>query len=378
MPSAKPKKTSTTVLILLVILGILAALGVRLWASGQAQAITGPTSLRLGDDGQVYAIGDRQLLVFSEGGDLLERIPLARFGLDEFVGDFWVKGVSGQQEILLRAPRPEGGIARWLRVQLRIGGDGRDQMPAGQAALRWCPLAGGACRPFGPDFRSTRTFRLAVEAATGAVLIADTAQHRLLRLDAQGKLQATSPQNFEFPNGMVFGRDGLLYVADTNHHRIAAVNPGIQGFGEVRHAFNVEVNASSPDRKWPMGLVQAPDGAFWTINAASGMAFGDLIVYEEDGRVRQKLDQAIGADPLSLLLTKDRVLVADPHNFRIGTFDLEGKPRRAFGDEAFSMEMAERQRQRKRFEATSTWALLAIAMLTLAAFLIQRRQRTAS
>jgi hypothetical protein len=239
-------------------------------------------------------------------------------------------------------------------------------------------LAGGACRPFGPDFRSTRTFRLAVEASTGAVLIADTAQHRLLRLDAQGRLQATSPQHFRFPNAMVIGRDGLLYVADTNHHRIAAVNPGTSGFGEVRHAFNVAVKESTPDRTWPMGLAQTPGGAFWAINAASNMAFGDLITYEEDGRLRQKLDQASGADPLSLLVVKDRVLVSDPHSFRIRTFDLEGKPRRAFGDEAFATEMDVLQGQRKRLEAISSWAFVSIAALGLAAVVIQRRQRAGS
>lgn len=357
-------------LVAAVIVGVLLASGVRLWASGQAQDISGPTRLRLCEDGKVYAVTGEQLLVLTDTGELLDQIPLSRFGLHEFVGDFWV---NAQQEILLRAQRPEGGLRRWLRVTWRIGGDGGDQMPEGIAALQWCPLAGGPCRPFGPSFRSTRTFHLAIEKASGAVLIADTAQHRLLRFDSKGALQGSNAEHFRFPNALLIGQDGLLYVADTNHHRIVAVALDVQGFGKPQREFAVQTASSTSDRRWPMGIAQTPDGAFWTINANGNMADGDLMVYGNDGHFKQKLHLPPQADPLSLLLVKDRVLVADPQSFQIQTFDLQGGPRRAFGDEAFNTHMAQLQRKRQRFAALSTGTLVAIVALALMAFAIQRR-----
>jgi hypothetical protein len=364
------------ILVIAIIVSLLLALGVRLWANAQASTIMGPTNLRQGSDGKVYAVTADQLLVFTDGGELIKRIPLSRFGLNEFIGDFWV---NNAQDILLRAQRPEGGLTRTLRVLFRMGGDGGDQTPAGQAALQWCPLGSAQpCRPFAPGFRSTRTFRLAMDPPTGAVLIADTAQHRLLRLNAKGDIEASNGQHFRFPNAMQIGSDGLLYVADTNHHRIAAVNLAAAGFGELRQEFNVETATSSPDRRWPMGIAQAPDGALWTINAGPDMAYGDIMVYETDGRLRQKLALPPQADPLSLLMVKDRVLVADPRNFQINAFDLQGTARRAFGDEAFAQAMSELKQRKKQYNTISTGALITMVVLFAVALLVQRRQASAA
>lgn len=358
--------------IVAIIIGLLLAVGVRLWSHCQAAAVTGPTALRQGADGRVYLVAADHLMAFTEHGELLQRIPLSRFGLDEFVGDFLI---STDRQILLRARRPEGGLARWLRVQFRIGGDGGDQTPPGEAALQWCPLAGGPCRPFGPGFRSTRTFRLALEPATGAVLIADTAQHRLMRLSAKGVLEATSASGaFRFPNALLIARDGLLHVADTNHHRIAAVSPGAANLGELRHEFAVQTASSSPDRIWPMGLAQAPDDALWTINASGNMAYGDVMVYEADGRPRTRLKLPANADPLSLLALKDRVLVADPVNFDVNAFDLQGQPMRRFGDDEFFRAMEALQRDKKRYDSISNWSMLALLALAGLAWLVYRRQ----
>jgi hypothetical protein len=288
------------------------------------------------------------------------------------VGDFWI---SGAQRILLRAQRPEGGIARALRVALRIGGDGGDQTPPGQAALQWCPLAGGPCQPFGPGFRSTRTFRLAMEPDTGAILIADTAQHRLLRLSAKGEVEAVSSAGqFRFPNAMVLASDGLLYVTDADHHRVAVVNPAASAFGELRHEFNVRAAPSSAGKYFPMGIAQAPDGLLWTINANSDMSYGDVMLYELDGRARTKVALPVNADPLSLLALKDRVLVADPQNFQINAFDLQGQPLRRFGDDAFFQEMDELRQAKNRYDTISSGALVVLLALLGVAILVYRRQ----
>lgn len=355
--------------IIATIISLLLAVGVRLWAHGEAAAITGPTALRQAADGQVYAVVADQLLVFTAQGEMTQRIPLSRFGLHEFVGDFWV---NADRQILLRAQRPEGGIARVLRVIFRIGGDGGDQNPPGQAALQWCPLSGAEpCRPFGPGFRSTRTFRLAVEPATGAVLIADTAQHRLLRLSAKGVLEAMSASGaFRFPNALLIAKDGLLHVADTNHHRIAAVSPAPARLGALHHEFKVQTDSSSPDRIWPMGIVQSADDALWTINAKENMAFGDVMVYEPDGRPRTKLTLPINADPLALLALKDRVLVADVRNFEINAFDLQGRPMRRFGDDEFFQAMDSLKRDKQRYDSISNWSLLALLALGGLAWLV--------
>lgn len=356
-------KTWIPLIALAVIVALLLCVGTRLWASGQAASITGPTHLKSDGNGRIYVgLADR-LLVFSETGDFMERIPLSRFGVDELVGDFWVDG----PEILLRAPLPEGSIARTLRVLLRIGDHGSDQAAGGQAVLQWCSLTNGSCRPFAPQFRSTRTFRLWKERASGAMLVADTAQHRLVRLQADGTIEAASPPSFKFPNALQVGQDGLLYVADTNHNRIVAVNPAADDFAGKKHDFRINTAESAPGKVWPTGLAQAQDGALWVINGNQNVAYGDLMIYKPDGSFRNKVDQPAGADPSALLAVKNLMLVADAAQFEIRTFDLGGRYLRPFGEKDLLQEMTELKNSKARFQAISTAAFLLLIGLSLAA-----------
>ncbi|KAF0813594.1 hypothetical protein IGB42_01945 [Andreprevotia sp. IGB-42] len=363
-----PRRTRAALAITVMLLILL---GLRVWSSGQAAAISGPTHLRSGDDGKVYLVLTDALLVLSPQGQLLDEIPLSRFGVERLIGDFWV---SNQQQILLRAGQDGGGLLRSLRIFNRVNGDGGDQMPAGQVTLQWCALATGNCKPFAGGFRSNRTFKLWRDAASGAFLVADTAQRRLLRLRVDGEVEASSGQDFAFPNTLQLGPDGLLYVADTNHHRIVAVDPQVASFGAERNAYPVQMDILR-GRDWPNALAVAGDGTRWVVNAGPDMAHGDLLVYEKDGRIRHEITLPDGADPLSILIVDTRVLVADTGRFVIHVFDPAGNALPAFGDAAFQQELQQAAHAKLVYSRISTGAMGLLIMVFIAALLLYRRAK---
>lgn len=62
--------------VLALLLIILGALALRLWASNRSLMIEGPANARLGPDGLVYIVTDTALYVYDQDGGLDDYIPL--------------------------------------------------------------------------------------------------------------------------------------------------------------------------------------------------------------------------------------------------------------------------------------------------------------
>ncbi|SMC25756.1 hypothetical protein SAMN02745857_02270 [Andreprevotia lacus DSM 23236] len=364
---------------LLAGLGLLLAFALWWWSNGSAHAVRGPTHLQLGGDGRVYVGLEQELVVFNQNGVQQERIPLSRFGVDMLVGDFLI---DKQRRIILRRPVGDGPPGKGLRVYMRKNGKGIDEVPEGDTALQRCPLQGGTCEPFAPAFRSTRTFKLWLDEKRNALFLADTAQHRLLRLSRDGELQARSEYGYRFPNTVQIGHDGLLYVANTDFHRISAVSPEQADFGTVRDERFLSDSELDRRSDFPAAAAEAADGTLWVIDDDHHMANGKLLMLPANGTAQTlEIEQPSGADPTALLAIGKRMLVVDPGRLEVRQYDLNGKILAPFGDAAFRSGLESQFLQKRVMRALSYFAvalLLALGAALIALNILQRREQQAA
>src|SRR5262249_61374746 len=96
-----------------------------------------------------------------------------------------------------------------------------------------------------------------------------------------GFAQRTDPAAFVVgPTGLGLGRNGVLYVADTEMNRITAIS---QAVTRSSSAGTGKVLTSGGKLNAPLGLAIAPGGDVLTVNGGGGRVLGTTPSGMEDG-----------------------------------------------------------------------------------------------
>ena len=188
-------------IVVTALLGFVAsAVALSIWSGIRAAEIVGPTVMKSDADGNVWLLFDRDLYRLNPEGAVSQILSLDALKVDA-VADF--------------LPEPSGGLL--------VGDARRKQIfryNQGGSTARVITLRDR------PDERSLGTFKFDVDRTTGKVFIADTTLHMIQVFDADGRhvksfgQQGEGPTSFHFPNRITVGPDRLLYIADTNNHRV--------------------------------------------------------------------------------------------------------------------------------------------------------------
>jgi len=315
------------VVAILVICAVLLAVSIWTWANGSAKSIGGPSELIVDPEGHLYIQMQNQLLEHEADGTFIRRHDLSTLGVDAVIGAlaFFPDG-----DLLLRLGRDDRTFFDKLRAFLRWKNT-RSVVPADVATgLHRCNLTTGSCRPFGPeaiDFKAA--YGVLIDGNSGHVYIADTTRHVLRKFDTSGRQIAGPAVGFRFPNHLVL-QDGSLLVADTNHHRIARVDPSTGTFGRQLGAFDIApAAANAGGQTWPSHLERVAD-SWWVNNMTAAMDDGGIYRFDNDWKFAGKVDLPAGADPISLIVFNDEVLVSDWKNDTVHRVSLAGNYLGAF------------------------------------------------
>jgi DNA-binding beta-propeller fold protein YncE len=168
-------------------------------------------------------------------------------------------------------------------------------------------------------------------APDGSLYIADSNNHRIQHLDADGNVlhtwgsyadssQGDAPGGTFFePWGITVGPDGSVYVADTWNHRIQKFTPE----GEFLTMWGYFGQAEAPDAMWgPRDIKMSPDGVVYVSDTGNKR----IVLFDSEGNPISEFGEA-GLlpgqfdEPVGIAIdTQNRVFVADTWNQRIQSF----------------------------------------------------------
>jgi sugar lactone lactonase YvrE len=182
-------------------------------------------------------------------------------------------------------------------------------------------------------------------AADGTIYVADTWNHRIHKLDAEGNLvtawglfgqygpgDAGGQSAFYGPRGVTAGPGGRVYVADTGNKRVQVFEPEGQftfqwGGGGVLEGYLDE----------PVGIAVGPDGAVYVADTWNRR----VQVFDADGTFLRQWPIA-GWDtglpdekPYLAVDAEGYVYVTDPGHYRVLVFDSLGNYVLSFGQYGF-------------------------------------------
>jgi len=354
-------------LVVLVIILVILAMGLWTWGSGQAKAIGGPAELLTDPSGHVYIQIQNQLLEHDDAGRFVERHDLGKLDVERVLGAI---GFFSNGDMLLR----RGADSRTLRDNLRAffrRTNVKSLTPdsSGEGLYR-CNLRTSECAVFGQeaiDFKAA--FGLFIDRRSDAVYISDTTRHVLRKYSADGEAVAGPAAGFRFPNQILL-HDGLLLVADTNHHRIRAVDPTTDAFAEELASFDVVPDdARRAKRTWPSHFTHVGD-MWWVNNMRTGMNEGAIYIFDDDWHYRRKVALPSGADPIALLPLLGEVLISDWNNDRVHRVSAAGELLGDFQSPGLAQVISESAQARGQFQAVA-YLGVAVFVLLIAVLLVK-------
>ena len=370
------KKAHVTYTAIFLIVLIVLFLFLRVWSAARAVSVVGPTAIRQGGDGVIYILSNKFLYLHDKDGGFLDKIPLSKFGIDQFIGDFWI---YKNGDILLRRE-----VSRKLTISgeaemfARTGAGEKDRLGTGESILQRCSVETFQCKNFGKGgdvFDKITNFKLFMDEEKGVTYLADTVGHQLLILDDNGFVIRKSNTPFQFPNQIALEDDGLLYVSDTNNHRVVAVKTEKENFGSVDKEFKIVHPRDPLKPTWPMALAHMQNKKWWIINADDNMSDGTVMILNEKGAFEKVLRLPDNADPLCLAVVGDIALISDPRLMRVYTVSQNGGLSDDFGSPLFKLDLSELLRERRTYELIATMSMWSLFILLSGALLLARAAR---
>lgn len=330
-----------------VIIGMLLALFVIWYATDQANSHYGPSKIRVTQQGEIWILSDGVLHVLNATGVVQRSLRLKDWDRASLPSDFFPLATG---ELLLAEPDTH-------------------EIYRCHPNASCAPLLAGTRSVVG---RTRNAMLLAVDEARQRLYVADNAGHRLLLFDLAGKLlDATGKQSarFWYPNQIEL-QDGELLVANTNYRKVERLSVADDRFGEASWTLRTMTAQVRPGRKWPMSFVALPNGQWWVAIAQEGMRRADVAMFNATQSSTGYIALENDADPVSMVLAGNRVLLADTEHYRIRQADLQGHPLPDFGSVAFRQSLAQQAQDAASWRQVRMAAQAGMIVLPLLAILM--------
>ena len=370
----------------LVIIGAIAAIATWMWGSGEAKAIGGPAQLVVDGNGHLYVQIRNSLLEHDADGNFVREHDLRNIGVDMLLGGL---GFFSNGDLLVRRGPDTRSFLDNLRAYQRKANEDSLSPDAPETGLYRCQLASRECSVFGGeaiDFKAA--YGVYIDRETDEVYVSDTTRHLLRKYAADGSVLAGPVSGFRFPNGMII-EDGRLMLADTNHHRVVALDPATDAFADELDSIDVVPGAAQrAGHTWPNDVARVGDD-WWVNNMQTGMDYGGIYVFDENWRFKRRVPLPEGADPIDIEPVGDAVFVSDWYNdtvWRVDPLTFDVAPLESSG---FAKFIAASEEQRRQYRMIA-WLGIALFAFIIVALLVkailtrspdesaaQKRERTA-
>ncbi len=332
------------------------------WASGTASSYGGPAELRMAPNGHAYVQIQNYLVEHDESGGWVQTHDLSELGVELFLGSF---AFFANGDLLLRLGPDSRSFMDNFRAYKRETNQNSVVPEGPDSGLFRCSLTSMDCERFGEagtDFKAA--FGVYIDWHTDDVYFSDTTRHLLRKFSADGIEQAVSEESFKFPNQLML-RDGQLLVADTNHHVVHVVQPGVLDFGtSIERKSVVPAAARNAQQTWPSHFARVGD-TWWVNNMMTGMNNGGVYVFDSDWTYQRRLELPGGADPIAILPVGDEVWVSDWNNDVVHRLSSEGSPLPNLNSAGLESILEESRGQRFFYTVLSFTGVVLVAFMFL-------------
>jgi hypothetical protein len=308
----------------------------RLVALGKLTANEGPQALERDGHGGSYLATSRELLHLDEQGNVRERRSADMLGLKEINAI-----ASGTDGVL------------WL-------------YDSEARRIFRCTTAALACTGTTADIGLDKNVSLAWLTTQQQLLVADNAHHRLLTLDAGGRLLSAGGKAWHYPNQLMSTPDALL-LADSDRWQIVKLDAA----GKTR----LDVALATTER--PYRYARRNNGhenEWWVIEAGVSLLDGRLRHYHSGSSDRIALP---ASDPVALLDNGSDILVASKADWQLLALDPHSGNALPYGSAALQQEFRDHERAstgaRKERSRLPLLMLALMAPALLGGVVLQRR-----
>lgn len=351
----------------LIILGAIAAIATWMWSTGEAASIGGPSQLVVDPNGHLYVQIQNSLLEHDADGNFVRQHDLRDIGVEMLLGGL---GFFSNGDLLVRRGPDARSFVDNLRAYQRKTNEDSLAPHAPETGLYRCSLATRECSVFGSEpFDLKAAYGVYIDWQTDEVFISDTTRHLLRKYAADGSALAGPVAGFRFPNGMVIV-DGRLMLADTNHHRVVALEPATDAFADELDSIDVVPGAAQrAGQTWPNDVARVGDD-WWVNLMKTDMDYGGIYVFDDNWRFKRRVPLPEGADPIDIEPVGNDVFVSDWYNDAVWRIDPVTLKATSFESSGLATLIADSVERRRYFEMIA-WLGIALFGMILAALLIK-------
>jgi len=305
-------------------LGFIAGLGLRIYGSSQTSHYIGPGHMAAGG-GRVYVSVNGHLFVLTDIGDTL--LHLAPEQLD-MQGDVTDLRIMPDGRLLVAERRP--------------------------ARIRLCDTTNWSCQTVKARLAPTLTNQFKVlPAPDGKLLyVTDSTQKgALYQLNmATGALRPILQGVLSNANDLQWSANGLLWVADSGHHRIVQLRLNGNRAQLTGIPFSTKNRASYENRTWPMMLQPLPGGEWAVTQPTSRGGKADILLYKDARTPERRLPLDDNIDPTDLVMANGWLVASDIEGYALYSVDTVTGTARRWGDQMINRWLSDQESQRKLFE----------------------------
>jgi hypothetical protein len=306
-------------------LGFLAGLGLRIYGGAQIEHYIGPDHMATGN-GKVYINANGNLFVLTDIGDTLQHLAPAQLDIQGNVTD------------------------------LRMMPDGRlliaERRPA---RIRLCDTTRWTCRVVQVphlDRKLSNQFKVLPAPDDNTLYVTDsTRKGPLYRIDiAAATIKPILEGELNYANDIQMSADGLLWVADSGHHRIVQLKLKDGQAQLTGFPFSTKNRASYHDRTWPMMLQSLPGGGWAVTQPTSHGGQADILIYKDAQTPERRLDLNDDIDPTDLIVANGWLVASDINGNALYSIDTATGGSERWGDSTINNWLNEQKSKSKLYK----------------------------
>lgn len=316
MDNQKTNNAVNPLVAILIILIFGSLFGLKFYFYQQAADIAKLSHIKTAPSGNVFIRLGEELYDYTPSGELNRIINLTDLNIADHFGDF---DFFSNGDILINRDEFLPNFKDRIETFRRDANTNLSKPKPGRGLQR-CDLTTLSCSLFTDQIPMLQgAFYLFIDRATDDVYLADISRHHIRKLDKDGDVLAEITNDLAFPN-QIWLEDSTLWIVDTNHHKIKAVNADTDTFGVLIEEHRT---ALSDQHIWPSAFAKVA-GKWWITISNNAMEDAKVVTFTSRWKKVKSLDLPANADPISSLVLHDKVLITDANQYALYQFDFKG------------------------------------------------------